>query len=807
MEYNSNHPNMSMYNDRQNQHHNQNQCQDRHHHQSAPASIPSTLGSVPRKGLSQDRMLNQNQNQLEPFPITQPDAVTPPISPLTYASAQPQQQQPQPHKNANANASANQGENLEQFVKSPNGAGMWKAWTNSFKTPLLALLDMFDNSIDASLNVFEHGRRRRPMISAQIDDYEQSGLVLRNSCVQKIPTLRSVLTVYNSCKSSNSDSIGENGVGVKQAAASLSDLTFLITRNGDVLELGFLMASLQQENMSVVAPDYTFVVGVDLEDQLQQLAQDHPTVYGEAFRVYGDGDVALGMDHLLRHFQELTTGQNWKPYNHVFCVLIPRLRHGAGSQTIGEAELLDLTENDGDSYKVRTTRMLTDLAEKLPSTYIHCQELDVWIQKKKIDFHYWEKRLVELTEFTIQVDPKEIWHSSLHWRRGTDKYPEAEGTDTMRVFCGFDPQRVSGKKSAAASLYVHSRASGRLIKHVGDTRGDLGLVSGSTDMSQGLTILLDDYEGSLPLNTTKQDIAFGNETYGQVKSDNLYAWVAGVVHFYWNMQMDLFEKKSAISTAVADCAEALLDDEHVNHHNGRPFGNGNFTRYEDVVWRNVNGNIRCEKGNRRKARKVQGMDTLVSLKVPATPPNEKKPARKKRKANAMMIEIDDLKQEVLEGVASCTQLRQIKDRQKQQIEKLTAKAEEQAEQIEELTAQGEEHTAAELEWKSKKQELKRAIREKSNRLSALESETQPIKAESPNHHRDQVKTLRRQLQMAQDDGKMKEDLSQQAENQIQTLENLISDLKAQNEMLRGHNQTLRRRSSNVYVDIMDEEDV
>jgi hypothetical protein len=91
--------------------------------------------------------------------------------------------------------------------------------------------------------------------------------------------------------------------------------------------------------------------------------------------VYGDGDVALGMDHL-----------NWKPYDHVFCALMPRLRHRAGSQTVGEAELFDLTENDGDCYKIRTTHTLTDLADKPPSTYIHCQNLDVWIQKKKNEF-------------------------------------------------------------------------------------------------------------------------------------------------------------------------------------------------------------------------------------------------------------------------------------------------------------------------------------------------------------------------------------------------------------------------------------
>jgi hypothetical protein len=41
--------------------------------------------------------------------------------------------------------------------------------------------------------------RRKPlMIQAQTEDYEQSGLVLRNSSVKRIPPLSEVLQVYNS---------------------------------------------------------------------------------------------------------------------------------------------------------------------------------------------------------------------------------------------------------------------------------------------------------------------------------------------------------------------------------------------------------------------------------------------------------------------------------------------------------------------------------------------------------------------------------------------------------------------------------
>ena len=87
----------------------------------------------------------------------------------------------------------------------------------------------------------------------------------------------------------------------------------------------------------------------------------------------------------------------------------------------------------------------------------------------------------------------------------------------MRIFCGLDPQRAVSKKSSAFDLYIYSRASGRWIKYFGDARVYLGLGAGSTNMGPGLTILLDDYEGSLETNTTKQDIAFPADTQGQAK--------------------------------------------------------------------------------------------------------------------------------------------------------------------------------------------------------------------------------------------------------------------------------------------------
>ena len=44
----------------------------------------------------------------------------------------------------------------------------------------------------------------------------------------------------------------------------------------------------------------------------------------------------------------------------------------------------------------------------------------------------------------------------------------------------------------------------RLIKDYRDARGELLLSAGGTDFCQGLTIIVDDKHGMLPLNPTKQ---------------------------------------------------------------------------------------------------------------------------------------------------------------------------------------------------------------------------------------------------------------------------------------------------------------
>ena len=62
-----------------------------------------------------------------------------------------------------------------------------------------------------------------------IDD--ENTLCLHNDCVKPVKELRKILDVYNSDKTDSA--IGENGVGVKQAAAAMSDLSIVVTTRVD----------------------------------------------------------------------------------------------------------------------------------------------------------------------------------------------------------------------------------------------------------------------------------------------------------------------------------------------------------------------------------------------------------------------------------------------------------------------------------------------------------------------------------------------------------------------------------------------
>ena len=135
-------------------------------------------------------------------------------------SLQQQQQQQQQHDTTDPQHQIDRylANTTSNGVDRVNGKGMWHAWTRSFDTPLLALLDLFDNAVDASwtllpkgdgdddddddtANTAAHNTKQRttavtkPKIRVELDTIGRNGVVMRNGS-DFIPSLKQVLQVY-----------------------------------------------------------------------------------------------------------------------------------------------------------------------------------------------------------------------------------------------------------------------------------------------------------------------------------------------------------------------------------------------------------------------------------------------------------------------------------------------------------------------------------------------------------------------------------------------------------------------------------
>jgi hypothetical protein len=139
------------------------------------------------------------------------------------------------------------------------GKGLWNLWTRNFKSTLLMLLDLVDNSVDAIMQkrddntAFDDSLLFVGQIEIYRDIYDfdgdaSSGLCIRNNSPKAITPLKDVLNLFISTKDElGAESIGENGVGLKQSCAALSELCFVLVKNGSSkLELGILSKSLQK---------------------------------------------------------------------------------------------------------------------------------------------------------------------------------------------------------------------------------------------------------------------------------------------------------------------------------------------------------------------------------------------------------------------------------------------------------------------------------------------------------------------------------------------------------------------------------
>ena len=548
-----------------------------------------------------------------------------------------------------------------------NGIGQWNAWTRNFNSPLLAMLDLFDNSIDAAMKPkrsndaamtgndsddddedyrgrveVQADRRHHSMLGNGDDsdgsdeDYNDvdgapldtiTGICLTNNSYRQIKPLEKILEAYSSAKGREehgddhdegdfAETIGENGVGLKQGCAVLSNLSFVLIRRGDgdanKFSLGVIAKQLQRpEGISLPSMEFVSHDLASLKEEMSTLFTG--TAVGECVTAYGAGSLTAGINRLLCHFQQMMSSKRndeWGHFGQVFRVVLHDVK-GSGNSDSTALSLMD------------------ELNTALPSTYIHLPDnVEVKVHGEVVQFHHYQSRLIELAAFYQKIDTSTPVGGDGDWQHPEQGY-------NLRLLLGFDASRKGGRPK----LCIHSRHSGRLVKSVEDCRAVLGLTTGSTDFCQGLTVIVDDMFGHLPLNPTKQDIAFGEQEAGDVHKTNLFSWIGAYAYLYYNVHRDkrFGGSKMALSAGIS----RIFSQQDAVAWDGPSLDECVFTEYKFLTWKFIKatGNIRC--GNMKKVSAVAGEDTRwrfdeVAEAAHAASPSQSNPRPKKKRNTAQL---------------------------------------------------------------------------------------------------------------------------------------------------------------------------
>ena len=410
---------------------------------------------------------------------------------------------------------------------------MWNSWTRNFNTPLQALLDLLDNCFDAAMKpkaaaaasseaasaaaaaadtsaIAEEGGAHlidtssvdgeplsedetdpdpyqyRGKISIEADMFQRpesgqpacsTGLSVTNNSYRPIKPLASILEAYSSAKGRDehggghfAETIGENGVGLKQGCAVLSNLCFVLVRSEGKLGLGIIAARLQKEE-GICLPSYTF----DFQDfatlrvrMMQLIGIMHKDTVGQCVTDYGEGSLGCGINRLLDHFRLLMQQHEggWGNERHAFRLILHDIKGNSGADGV-------------DATADKAAQLMSQANKELPRHYLHVPpDLEVRCGGDAINFSHWQSRLVEMTEFLHNIDPNNpIDPKKENWSHP----PLGDGVYPVRILCGFDPVRKDGAQSAR--LIVYSRHSGRMVLEEEDSRAMLGLSAGSTDFA------------------------------------------------------------------------------------------------------------------------------------------------------------------------------------------------------------------------------------------------------------------------------------------------------------------------------------
>jgi hypothetical protein len=553
-----------------------------------------------------------------------------------------------------------------------------------------------------------------------------SGIVILNNSYKHIKPMAQVLEVYQSSKGDQSESIGENGVGLKQGCATLTDLSFALSKNLGQYSLGIIAKSLQRKD-GCVLPSFSFT-NFPQKDELRDLFTGH-SVIGRCIVEYGGGSLDNGIDRLLEHYERMVTLEDRQ---HVFCVVLHELKHNPTSGSV----VVHVDSSDDDAYQVDFAQnakgLMAKLKQELPRQYIHTSSrLDVRVEGKPVVFAYWQKRLVELSSFQVKLDPKTPIHKSTKdWKDPVHGY-------SLKIYAGFDPNRVASPAKSALSLFIYSRQSGRLILQEEDARNMLGLSTGGTEYCQGLTIIVDDYHGKLPLNPTKQDLAFGEEAHGETHRANLMNWLGGVSKVYWKSHLFKFQGES----------KTLLTDEIKGHvHTVQAFQRShvvprllhecNLTTLTNITW-TLRGQEKIT-FHGRSYQSVTGIDTLITIQETAARKielEEKKQTPKKRKAKTSPpTSARSSKKKTQSVVNNNNDEEEVDERYSPAVARLQFEYDNETQTQMSLDSHNLKHMVSRLEERSKKYKLKAArykeeLVKKIAEVEELQQENESLRAE------------------------------------------------------------------------------
>ena len=479
--------------------------------------------------------------------------------------------------------------------------------------------------------------------------------------------------------------------GLKQGCAALSDMSFVFIRNGEKMSFGIIAKRLQHE-AGCYLPSFELDPDKDVKEHLREILNYKDlTDVASCVEQYGFGSVETGIQMLSSHLDGMNDSENMGLYDHVFKLVITDVKmkndneEEEGIMMLNNDLALEVSQtydySDDDEKKIevvsssssarrskrpstnsreptlktnsnpsRYQNLLQQLQKELPRYYIHIPDrFNITINSERVNFHYWQRHLVEPFRFDQGIDENESFRDRKNFQE------PAVSNVKVRVFCGFDPIRLNDKTlPSTLSVFIYSRRSGRLIKHVPDGRNMLGLTAGGTTYCQGLTCIIDDFNGAIPLNPTKQDVAFSERRNGELLGENLYAWSAAITSLYYKYHLEKFQnkRKGDLTAELEPMKEDLLDlygdfSSNSNSHKIKLLANSDFGVLDGIIWTRINGSITSRMTT--SLREIEGRDSKFKLlgnksskRNPKTSSAQKGGRRSnaKRKASIMVAEME-----------------------------------------------------------------------------------------------------------------------------------------------------------------------